>query len=319
MKIVILSEEIGVQDSPDVSDTLTQVRFVQEQLISLGHQAISMTFHTDLARTIREIQTIRPDVIFNLVESVAGFGRLSVIATYVYQALGIPFTGNRDLAHLLSADKVLAKRFYQTHGILTPAGFTLNDMPEEISLGVPYILKAAGEHASIGLSSASVITPASRDELTEALTTVGRKHDLTFLAEEYIDGREFNVGFLGRRMLPVVEMFFTDSFKCPRILTYEAKWNDNTAAAQNSVRKTDIDPRLTQKMETFCTHTADVLDIHGYTRFDFRLDAAEENFYLIDLNTNPCLSPDAGFVAMARLAGLEPRDIVERILHDIVV
>lgn len=318
MKIILALDDIAVADTPDAQDTLAQADFVEKTLLKLGHSVIRLPFTADLSRMRDAISAARADLVFNLVESVLNKGRLSVVATQLFDALNIPYTGNDSFAHGLSADKLAAKKFFLQTGIRTPAGYTVRTA-DNAPLNKPYILKAAAEHASIGLTQKSVLVPAAAGELKTALLKLrSSQNALAFFAEEYIPGREFNTAFLDGRILPPAEMRFSEHFKGWKILTYEAKWQETTSSYQESARSFDFESSVAGELKKFALSVSRKLDLKGYTRLDFRLSDGGKP-YLIDLNTNPCIAPDSGFIAMARKAGLSPENVIERIVADAVV
>lgn len=306
MKVAVLRDDLTNPSSPDAMDTLAEAGFV-EKVLSDGNDVRQIPFHADLKKTVKELQSYAPDVVFNLTESVCSQGGLAVFAPQLLEVLRMPYTGNKTFAHLVSADKDLAKRLFFQNGLPAPSSVYRN--------GSTYLLKAKTEHASAHLDDTCVVRPSSGKELRDALEQKERETGLAWIAEEYIDGREFNVALLGDEVLPPAEMRFSPDFKGHKILTYEAKWNEDCDAYQLSRRSFDVESDIKEKLSDIALKCKDVLDLRGYTRIDFRTDA-EGGLYIIDLNTNPCISPDSGFIAMAHEAGLTDKDVIERIVAD---
>ena len=149
--------------------------------------------------------------------------------------------------------------------------------------------------------------------------------DTALFAEAYIDGREFNVSLLATDdadghavdVLPVAEIRFIDfPADRPRILDYEAKWLPESAAYRGTVRHTlspAEEPELTQQLGAIAQQVWTLFNLRGYARVDFRVDAAGQP-WIVDINANPCLAPDAGFTAAAAAAGLTYDAVVRRIV-----
>ena len=304
MKIAVLRDDLTNPSSPDAADTLAEAGFV-ERILADENNVRQIPFYADLEKTIDTLQQYVPDVVFNLTESVCAQGGLAVLAPQLLDILRLPYTGNRTFAHLVSADKDLAKRLFLQNGLPAPSSV--------YRAGASYLLKAKTEHASAHLDDTCVISPASEDKLRDALKRKERETGLTWIAEEYIDGREFNVALLGGEVLPPAEMRFFSDFKGHKILTYEAKWNEDCDAYQRSRRSFDIENEIKEKLSSIALKCKDVLALRGYTRIDFRMNAKGELF-IIDLNTNPCIAPDSGFIAMAHEAGLSDKEVIERIV-----
>ena len=306
MKIAVLRDDLINPASPDAADTLAEAGFVEKTLAG-ENEVRQIPFYADLEKTIAALRDYAPDVVFNLTESVYAQGGLAVLAPQLLEILRLPYTGNRTFAHLVSADKDLAKRLFLQNGLPAPSSAYRE--------GATYLLKAKTEHASANLDDSCVVSPASGSELKNALEVKERETGLTWIAEEYIDGREFNVALLGGEVLPPAEMCFSPDFKGHKILTYEAKWNEDCDAYQLSRRSFDVEDGIKKELSSVALRCKDVLDLRGYTRIDFRMNK-QGKLYIIDLNTNPCISPDSGFIAMAHEAGLSDKDVIERIVAD---
>lgn len=305
MKIAILKDDLTSVIRADDNDNQEQADFV-EQLLS-EHEVKQFPFSPDMKKNIKNLNAFKPDMVFNLVESVCGQGKLAVFAPQLLETLQIPFTGNKSFAHFISADKDLAKDLLLQNNLPTPT--------DEFVKGYTYILKAKTEHASIGLDESCIITPLSAEELKSALHNKEKSTKMEWIAEQYIDGREFNVGLLGDEVLPPAEMCFSNDFKGHKILTYEAKWNEDTSAYQKSRRTFDIDSDTIEKLKRLSLLCRGALGLKGYSRIDFRMDSAQ-NLYIIDVNTNPCIAPESGFIAMGHKAGLSAKKIIERIMEN---
>lgn len=306
MKTVILRDDIAASAKADELDNLQEADFV-EKILSQSHTVVQLPFLPDVSKTIQSLRHFSPDIVFNLVESVCGVGALSVLAAEVLEVLGIPYTGSKTFAHLLSADKMLAKRLMKREGIPTPSSDYIEN--------TPYILKAKTEHASIGLDATCVVQPKDRQNLEDLVSEKEKKTGMSWIAEQYIDGREFNVAFLGKDILPPAEMCFAEDFEGPKLLTYEAKWDEKTKAYQKSCRSFHIDEETRHQLIDLTRLCCEKLFLDGYGRIDFRRDE-KGDLFVIDINTNPCISPDAGFMAMSVQAGLSSDQVIERIVRN---
>lgn len=309
MRAVVLRDDVDGSGRADDLDNLQEADFIG-RILSKHYETVQIPFTSDLGKTIRELQAFAPDFVFNLVESCCGAGALAVVAAELLEMMRIPFTGNRTYAHLLSADKVLARRVMEREGIPTPS--------DRFEKGRAYILKARMEHASIGLDDGCILCPDTAEELSEALEKKERATGRAWIAEEFVDGREFNAALLGEEVLPPAEMCFSPDFEGHRILTYEAKWDESAPAYARSTRSFDVEETVREELCTLARECRKRLDLKGYARIDFRMNG-EGRLYVIDVNTNPCISPDAGFMAMAERAGLTPEDVIERIVKDAFV
>lgn len=319
MKVVILHGHIPPDAAADELDTLEEAAAVEAALRRLGHGTSRLEFTLDLRRTADALREKPPDVVFNLVESVEGSGRLAHLAPGLLEYLRVPFTGGSAESLLLTGDKVLAKRFMAAFGIPTPAWVTPRD-PEGSWCYPPYIVKSVWEHASIGLGPDSILYE-ERD--LEAFMTTGNDREAEWFAERYIEGREFNLSLIGNRgapwVLPPAEMTFRDFPPGkPRIVDYAAKWDAGSFEYANTVRSFDFPPEdrgLLEKLEGIARRCWTVFGLAGYARVDFRVEAGERP-WVLEVNVNPCISPDAGFAVAAARAGLGFDAVVERLVRE---
>ena len=283
-------------------------------LAALGYRVSVLPLDLDLT-VLGRVAARPPDLVFNLVESLGGSGRLIHLAPAVLEDRGIPFTGCGAEALFLTSNKPLAKRVMAAAGVATP-DWGLLPRPK-CDPRTRYIIKSAWEHASIGLSRDSVVAGNLVSRKLRRLDPAARGD---WFAERYIEGREFNISVLedsdGPEVLPIPEMLFVDyPPDCPRIVDYQAKWDRRSFAYHNTVRSfgsRSEDRPLRARLAEIARQCWRLFGLRGYARIDFRVDA-DGRPWVLEVNTNPCLSPDAGFLAAAAEAGLGLEQIVARI------
>ena len=305
----------GVIDAsrPDEQDTLDQVRDVAAVLARSGHSVETLALSLDLT----PLASIAKDaIVFNLVEALAGNGRLIHLAPAVMEHLGFVFTGSGSAALALTTDKVLTKRLLRVTGIPTPAG---PDEPRSTDSDARFIVKSNSEDASFGIDAGSVVAAA---QVEAALADRARRFGGDWFAEEFIDGREFNLSILedeegAPQVLPIAEITF-EGFAPgrPRIVDYEAKWEQDSFAYNNTPRRfmaDGEDAALADTLRRLALASWRELGLSGYGRVDFRVDRLNR-CYVLEANANPCLAPDAGFAAAALAAGISYDRLIARIL-----
>jgi D-alanine-D-alanine ligase len=142
------------------------------------------------------------------------------------------------------------------------------------------------------------------------------------VAEGYVPGREFNLALLAEpgskvRALPLAEMVFNAAISGPAILHYAAKWEQSSADYAASARSFNLagDDPLAMEMTRVGISCWELFNLAGYARIDFRVSDGGQ-VYIIDVNPNPCITPDAGFVAAAGQAGLDHAALVRCIVLD---
>ncbi|MDI6777008.1 MAG: hypothetical protein QMD03_07190 [Syntrophales bacterium] len=325
VKTVVLHGEVSGEAGKDEQDVLVQVEVVFQALSELGYDPVIVPLSLNLTEIIVRLQAIRPAFVFNLVESITGQGRLIYIAPAIMDFLKIPYTGSRTEAMFLTSHKLLAKKILRTTGIATPPWLSLDEIFTGSLLEGPYIIKSVWEDASVGLDEDSVIFARSRDHLCqEMVSRLGNLGGDCF-AEMFIEGREFNLSLLagdnGPEVLPPTEIRF-DGYppNKNRVVGYRAKWDEDSFEYHHTPRCFDFpkkdEPLLRNLVELTrrCWH---LFRLQGYARVDFRVDQADMP-WVLEVNANPCLSPDSGFVAAAAQSGLEFNQIIERIIKNAV-
>jgi D-alanine-D-alanine ligase len=305
----------AVPDRPDEQDTLDTAAVVAAALRRSGFAAEIIDIGSDFTRLI-QLAARRPHVVFNLVESVGGNGSLAHLPVRLMERLGMRYTGANAGACELTSSKIHTKTVLAEHGIPTPLWWTSGgDMPGELQV----IVKSDSEHASLGIDANSVVNgPAAGREIASREQRFGGH----FFAEEYIEGREFNVALIEEDgaplVLPIPEILFDDlPAGRPHIVDYEAKWDPESHAYNNTPRCFGVEARepvLAAELRQLAYASWHTVGLSGYARVDFRVDCLGRPTVL-EINTNPCLAQDAGFVATATAAGISYDDLIARIVN----
>ena len=325
MRVLILHDRVTAADGPDGRDVLDQAAAVTGALTTLGHRVDRLDCDLDLAALATELRQRQPELVFNLVESLAGSGRLIHLVPACLETLGMPYTGCRADALLLTSNKLLAKRWLQGAGLPVPAWVEPGD--DDLPAGTAdWIVKSVWEHASIGLDANSLVRGRAGRTVRELLPERARRLGGVCFAEHYIEGRECNLALLagphGPELLPPAEIVF-DNFPpgMPRILDYRAKWDEQSFACRHTRRSFDFPPAdgpLLVRLEQLALACWRIFRLNGYARVDFRIDTTGAP-WILEVNANPCLSPDAGFSAALERAGIPFGEAVRRIVADSAV
>lgn len=326
MRVVIVHDTVGDGDAPDARDALAQADAVAAALQRLGHTVHRIACSLDLAATLRSITTARADLVFNLVESIDGQGRLIHLLPYCLEARSIPCTGAPAQAMLLTSNKILAKQWMTMAGIATPAWLDPSRpgdggvRPDDAGK-CTWIVKSVWEHASIGLGPESIIENTAPDAVRSVLADRAPTLGGACFAEAFVDGREFNLSLLagtdGPEVLPPAEIVF-DGYTAdmPRIVDYRAKWDANAWEYHHTPRRFDFEPvdrDLINALKATALTCWQCFGLAGYARVDFRV-AADGTPFVLEINANPCIAPDAGFAAALAQAGIDFTDAVDRII-----
>lgn len=229
------------------------------------------------------------------------------------EQLGIPYTGSGVMASSIAMDKVMSKRVWLSQGLPTPrflvldakdtAADELRKLPEE--LGLPLMLKAPHEGSTIGISK---VTAAA--EVADGFALCA-KYDEVVLAEEFIKGRELTVPVLGKgrnaRALPIVEIRAPEGN-----YDYQNKYfSDDT----QYLCPAPLDAALTEKIQALAVRAFNALGCEGWARVDFMLRIADNEPFLLELNSSPGMTGHSLVPMAAKAAGISYEDLCVDILR----
>lgn len=306
--ILILHNPVNDSSNEDELDVLEQANLIENALKELGYSSIRAAFDLKsiALSEINKLQAV--EMVFNLVEAINDSGKFSYIAPALLELHGIPFSGSSAEAIFKTTDKVLCKTILRFHKINTP---DWAEGPEDVVPDKYYIVKPISEDGSVGIDDAKIT-------LGEKIKTI----QTAFFAEEYIHGREFNISVIGGKndyeILPPAEMCFSEDYYIskPRILGYKAKWDETSPEYRNTTRSfqyEESDNELINEIKGIAARCWEIFGLNGYARVDFRVD--NDNLpYVIEINANPCISPDSGFIAACQEYGLTRNQVINRII-----
>lgn len=302
----------------DELDVLDQVNLVEEHLHRLGFDTSRKGITGDFMNEISGLAAEKPEVVFNLVESISNKGELCYFIPALLNMYSIPYTGNPVEAIFTTTSKALTGRILEKAGIGSPASY----MPSEwrkLVTGKRYIIKPVWEDGSMDITHESVFEyyPGYESRLSD-------KQDSHWIIQEYIEGREFNVTVLasenGPEVLPPAEMTFRNYEEGkPKIVDFKAKWEAGSFEYENTIRYfpgKELDRELDSRIRDTAIRCWQEFGMKGYARVDMRVD--KDNIpFVIEVNANPCISPDSGVVAAVAEAGIPFTEVVRRIMNDI--
>ncbi|MGO9138179.1 MAG: D-alanine--D-alanine ligase [Syntrophales bacterium] len=325
MKVVVLHSDVTEDAGIDEKDALVQAAVVSSALSELGYEPIAIPFSLNCAHIIDMLRDLRPVFVFNIVETMAGQGSLIHVAPSVLDFLRIPYTGATTEATFLTSHKVLAKKMLNAAGIATPPLFLPHENYHGHFVEDTYIIKAVWEHASTWLGGDSIIHARNLDRLREATASRQKQIGMACFAEAFIEGREFNLSLLagdgGPQVLPPAEIRFDDFPPGKvRVVDYLSKWVEDSFEYHHTPRCFDFpeeDAPLLLRLKDLALQCWRVFGLRGYARVDFRIDNTGTP-WVLEVNTNPCLSPDGGFYAALERSGLSFVQTIERIIRDAV-
>ena len=218
---------------------------------------------------------------------------------------GVRYTGSDMLGAAIAMHKGVTKGVFLNSNVPTPKSrlFKRNFLYEgylDSWTQFPCVVKPCSAGSSVGVQ----IVP-DRDSFVAAMAAAFG-YDDDVLVEEYIKGREFSVGILGGKALPVIEIIPKQGW-----YDYENKYQ---AGATEEVCPAQLDEKIAQKMQQEAEHAFEVLRLKVYGRVDFLLDR-NNNFYCLEANTLPGMTPLSLLPQEAAAAGIDYPSLCEKIIE----
>jgi D-alanine-D-alanine ligase len=282
---------------------------VEDALVSLGHEVISMDVGGEL---VRELKAARPDVAFLALH---GPGGEDGTVQELLEILGIPYTGPGVAACMRCLDKVLAKHEFRAAEIPTPDWVAFNatafrelgaaDALEEIEdrLEFPLVVKPAAQGSALGVGFA-----ADREAVPQALVAAF-SYDERVVLERHVKGRELAVGVLDGEPLPAVEVQPREEDRYDYEARYEIGRTDYICPAELGAGEE-------ANVREVAERTWRTLGCEGFARVDLMLDASEPSggAQVIEAEAIPGLTDTSLFPMAAEAAGIGFEELCGRIV-----
>ena len=293
--------------------------YEEENVFSLGIKGLKLkTNLTDKAPDIEEIKKLRnnPEVFFGPnVLDICKLADIVFIALHgengengkvqaAFDLMGIKYTGTGYVGSMLGMSKDLTRKILTTHGINMAQGITLykedsyNTTREK--LFVPAVVKPASGGSSIGVAIVN-----SEEELQEAIE-LAKKYDNTVVIEEYVKGREFSIGVIDGKALPIIEIIPNQGF-------YDYK-NKYQAGLTEEICPANLDEKTTKMMQELAERVYKALELNVYARIDFIL-STENVPYCLEANTLPGMTPTSLLPQEADRVGIGYDELCEKIIQ----
>jgi D-alanine-D-alanine ligase len=312
LRVVILYDG-GAHDwtTADIQSVLEPVNEVGDVLATHGHEVVKVGVQPDLAwlDAVR-----RAGLVFNLCEGVGGLSHLEYKVASTLELVGVPYTGGSAWTMTICHRKPLLNALLESAGLPVPAWCAPEtaDVPADFPL--PAIVKPAAEDASVGIEQGSVAT--SLEALTLRVAWL-RSQFGEPLVQRYVDGREFNVGFIGDDVLPLSEIDFRSMPDGAwNIVSFDAKWTPGSAedAGTQPVCPARVSATLRRRIIETARAAWQAVQGQGYGRVDLRVDAHGQP-WVLEVNPNPDISSDAGLANMALARDWSYADLVLAIVN----
>jgi len=218
-----------------------------------------------------------------------------------FDLMGIHYTGTDYVSSALCMDKGLSKELFELHGVPTPKGISLKKGQEDRrEVPLPCVVKACCGGSSVG------VCIAFDEEEYEKAKEEAFRYDEEVIIEQYIKGREFSVGVIEGRALPVIEIAPISGF-------YDYK-NKYQAGSTIETCPAVLSEEKTKEMQRYAEEAFRVLRLKNYARMDFMMSEKGE-LYCLEANTLPGMTPTSLLPQEAQAEGTSYGDLCEEIIR----
>lgn len=274
---------------------------------------------TSLNQLLEALQSKDYYLVFNLLEEFKSNTRMESKIVALMELFDQKYTGCNSKGLLIAKDKALSKKILKYHHLATAQFFTFpkgkkKKVPKR--LNYPLIVKCLYEEASYGIAKASIVN--SEEKLYERVKYIHEQLDQDAIIEEFIEGKEYYVGVLGKKnlkTLPIIELHF-DNIENPEkeIYSSQAKWNENYRK-RNGIRTetAKLEKSLDEKVNRFCKKAYKALNLSGYARMDLRI-TKQEQIFLLEANPNPNIALDDDFAMSALSVGYSYKSLIKKLI-----
>ena len=321
MKVLILYNDVQSVDKGEAGDLVSAqgvaiaARAVEEAL-KPSHEVVCLPVPFDPSEVLAAYDP-REWVVFNLLEGLGSRSDLEAEAAALLGRLGYRHTGSSPESIGLCLDKARTKTLLQAAGIPTPDFQVTDDPDAPVSVPLPAIVKPVAEDASLGIDDGAVVS--TQDELRARVGYLVSAYREPALVEEFVIGREFNIALWGNgqpECLPLAEIDYSGIDEpLRRICSYAAKWDPERDEYYLTPVEcpAKVDHGLAERIRGIAVAAFEATGCRGYARVDMRLRGRQP--YVLEVNPNPDISPDAGFARAALAGGYPYPQMVEKILR----
>ncbi len=300
---------------PDWEDERDVVRTLK----SLGHEVLMVGIGPEINPLITMIQQEKPDLIFNLCETLNKNRKQEPNIAGICELFNIPYTGASPFALHLCQDKAMQKKILSYGKIKTPQFQVVSKnekKPNLNHLSYPVIIKPLNLEASEGISQKSYAqTPGA---CLQRISFIQKKFNSDIIVEEYIDGTDIYAAVMGNNKIIVghpIELVFSHyPEKRKKIATYKTKWDDAYRKKWGIRTHPLKNKELAQSVKKICKKIYSELKISGYARFDLRA-SPQRGLFFIEANPNPSIAKEDDFSKSVKAIGFSYKEILQKIIY----
>jgi len=324
-----------LEEPIDMSEygVLDEMKAVERALQKLNYDIKIVPVAIDLFKLIDHLHYDRPDLIFNLCESLDGDPVQEMNIASLYEILKIPYTGSRAFTLGLALNKSRVKEILHYYEIPTAMHYLCSNSEKfkdngyfKVKDKYPLIVKPSREDASIGIDNNSIVY--DENSLKRRIEYILDIHKQSALIEEYIDGREINVSVVGNVIknendlivFPISEIDFSGlPSGYPKIVSYNSKWMYKTVEFSGTKAvcpAKNLSPELENQIMSTARKVYSIIGASDYARVDFRVKNGIP--YVLELNPNPDIASDVdedtGFTRSGKAYGWSYEELIQNII-----
>lgn len=286
--------------SPEREVSLVSGRDCAQALRDEGFDVTEIDAGPDLGEKLAELA---PDAVFNALH---GIGGEDGCVQGLFEVMRLPYTHSGVLASSLAMDKEKAKAVFRLSGLPVAESrlVSVQDAAQSHQMALPYVVKPFNQGSSVGVHI--VLEGANRPpaELAQSSWELGER----VMVERYIPGRELTCAVIGEQALAVTEILANTAF-----YDYEAKY---AAGGSDHIVPARLDQNVSEEIRRMSLTAHQALGCRGVTRSDFRFDEEKGELILLEINTQPGMTPTSLVPELAAHAGMSYRELVRWMVED---
>lgn len=267
-------------------------------LSELGYSVKSIDVQRNLPKLLQELEEVKPEIVFNALHGVGGEDG---VIQGVLEMLQIPYTHCGVTASAIAMNKILSRKIFQYIGLATPTWklISFDQLQEGHPMEMPYVIKPIGEGSSRGVTLVF-----NETDYQQSIKEWNFGEDV--LIEKFIPGREIHVAVIDDKAIGAIEIKPLQGF-----YDYTAKYTPGKA---EHIMPAPLTPDAYQEVLELAEKAHKALGCHGVTRSDFRYDDTTDNpkFYILELNTQPGMTPLSLVPEIAAYVGISFKDLLEK-------
>jgi len=294
--IVYSMVEETCRDATSYNEVLDSVGEIERILKKHKHEVVHCNLDISgldaVEQQLKELKK-QVDIVFNLAESLGEDTSVEWKLASLMTKAGLVYTGASSECLKKTTNKDLMKEYLTKAKISTPQYQIINSIDEKLEISFPVMVKPSRENGSVGIFEDSVAE--DEKQLKKCVKRILNEYKQPALVEEYIEGREFQIGILNGT--PLKFMFSELKYDFPEgtrnILTYDGKWTEESANynKSNVIEAKNVDPKLEKKLFSLAEKTYNLFNRPDYCRIDFRV--RKNKAYVLELNANPGINPQS--------------------------